>query len=266
MSFTVDDYHDLVQLLIEHPEWKSELRGLLLSQDLLSLPEIVRKLADSQDRTEERIDRLVEAQRKTEERIAELAEAQRRTEQRIDELAEAQKITEQRLNELAVKMGILTERFDKVIDDIGDMKGSMLEIEYRDKAYGYLGHILRRIKVLRLTSIEDSLESALTKSEFKDVFRLDLILRGKSRDITDSPDILLAMEISNVIDINDVDRAWRRAGLIRKAGYRVIPTVAGKEITKGALVASEEQYVAVVQDGNIKNWEQALVFWLETGK
>ena len=38
MSFTVDDYHDLVRLVQQHPEWKSELRQLLLSDELLELP------------------------------------------------------------------------------------------------------------------------------------------------------------------------------------------------------------------------------------
>ena len=39
MAFTVEDYRDLVQLLSEHPEWRSELWQLLLSGELLTLPE-----------------------------------------------------------------------------------------------------------------------------------------------------------------------------------------------------------------------------------
>lgn len=38
MAFTVRDFHDLVKLLSEHPEWREELRALLLSLELLSLP------------------------------------------------------------------------------------------------------------------------------------------------------------------------------------------------------------------------------------
>ena len=48
MAFTVQDYHDLVRLLSEHPEWKSELRKLLLSGELLTLPAVVRELAEAQ--------------------------------------------------------------------------------------------------------------------------------------------------------------------------------------------------------------------------
>ena len=39
MAFTVEDYRDLVQLLAERPDWRSELRQLLLSDELLTLPE-----------------------------------------------------------------------------------------------------------------------------------------------------------------------------------------------------------------------------------
>ena len=39
MAFTVEDYRDLIQLLSEHPEWRSDLRQLLLSDELLTLPE-----------------------------------------------------------------------------------------------------------------------------------------------------------------------------------------------------------------------------------
>jgi hypothetical protein len=33
MAFTVQEYLDLVRLLGEHPEWRAELRRLLLSEE-----------------------------------------------------------------------------------------------------------------------------------------------------------------------------------------------------------------------------------------
>lgn len=35
MAFTVRDYQDLVRLLDQHPEWKQELRSMLLTDDFL---------------------------------------------------------------------------------------------------------------------------------------------------------------------------------------------------------------------------------------
>jgi predicted transcriptional regulator len=60
------------------------------------------ELAESQNRTEHRVEELAEAQNRTEHRLEELAEAQNRTEHRLEELAEAQNRTEHRLEELAV--------------------------------------------------------------------------------------------------------------------------------------------------------------------
>jgi hypothetical protein len=129
MGMTVQDLHDLIRLLEEHPDWRAELRRVLLSSELLELPKLVREIAaiqrrhselleqhsreigelralvaqlvEAQRRTEQRVEELAEAQRRTEQRVEELAEAQRRTEQRVEELAEAQRRTEQRVEELA---------------------------------------------------------------------------------------------------------------------------------------------------------------------
>ena len=42
MAFTVRDFTDLVRLLNEHPEWQSELRRIVLTDELLTLPDLVR--------------------------------------------------------------------------------------------------------------------------------------------------------------------------------------------------------------------------------
>ncbi len=67
MTFTVADFSDLVRLLTEHPEWQAELRRLILSEDILTLPQVVRELTEAQRRTEEPVEELAEAQRRTEE-------------------------------------------------------------------------------------------------------------------------------------------------------------------------------------------------------
>ncbi|MFQ5595505.1 MAG: hypothetical protein ACE5HA_15260, partial [Anaerolineae bacterium] len=97
MAFTVRDYQDMVRLLEQHPDWQAELRRLLLADDFLALPAIVRDLAEAQQRTEARLERL-------EATVQSLAEAQERTEARLERLeatvqslAEAQERTEARL-------------------------------------------------------------------------------------------------------------------------------------------------------------------------
>jgi chromosome segregation ATPase len=107
MPFTVSDFHDLVRLLEQHPEWRAELRRLVLTEELLSLPALVRELAEAQRGAAERLARLEEAQIRTEERLARLeeavirlTEAQQRTDERLARLEEAQIRTEERLARL----------------------------------------------------------------------------------------------------------------------------------------------------------------------
>ncbi|MHA2642994.1 MAG: hypothetical protein V2G41_10145 [bacterium JZ-2024 1] len=68
------DYLDLVRLLREHPKW--ELRRLVLTDELLTIPGLVRELAEAQRRTEERVGRLEAV-------MEELAEVQWRTQEEI---------------------------------------------------------------------------------------------------------------------------------------------------------------------------------------
>ncbi|MDQ7030817.1 MAG: hypothetical protein Q9O62_14115 [Ardenticatenia bacterium] len=79
MAFTVHDFHDLVRLLKAYPEWQAELRHLLLSEEILALPDLARELLRAHERAAERLDRL-------EATVAELVEAHRRAEERLDRL------------------------------------------------------------------------------------------------------------------------------------------------------------------------------------
>ena len=77
MPFTIEEFRDLIRMLDERPEWRSELRRLVLTDELLALPA---QMAELRVHTEQRFQELAVAQRRTEERVTELAVAQRRTE------------------------------------------------------------------------------------------------------------------------------------------------------------------------------------------
>jgi len=149
MAFTVNDFPDLLRLLAEHPQWQVELRNLILHDEFLALPQVVRELAEAQRelaeaqrRTEQRVEGLAEAQRRTEQRVEELAEAQRRTEQRVEELAEAQRRTEQRVEELAEAQRALGRAFGQLQNSFGatveDEAESVLQWVLENKGYQLL--------------------------------------------------------------------------------------------------------------------------------
>ena len=55
MPFTVEDFHDLTALLEQRPNWRSELRRLLLTDEVLRLPALVQQLVEAQQRAEARL-------------------------------------------------------------------------------------------------------------------------------------------------------------------------------------------------------------------
>lgn len=255
MAFTVEDYRDLVQLLSERPEWRSELRQLLLSDELLALPEIVRGLAEAQQRAEERL-------AAAEERLANVEERLANVEERLSQIEAAiQHLTEQ-VSELAREVRALTENQHQTDNTVSRLKGDMLELKYRNKIYGYFGYLMRQLKIVDLATIDEALETTLTSGEFRDVFRLDLLATGQLREPPGGPEVWLAIEISSVVDNNDVDRAWRRANLIRRVGPLVLPVAAGERVTPEAETAARHQNVALMTDGHAQFWNAAVSAWI----
>ncbi|MBI4674349.1 MAG: hypothetical protein HY741_22120 [Chloroflexi bacterium] len=266
----------------------------VMQQDLGELKGIVRDLAVAQARTEARVEELAVAQARTEARVEELAVAQARTEARVEELAVAQARTEARVEELAVAQARtearltrleatveqlavaqvrteaalqaltaqvlkLTTTVERLVIQVDDLRGWQLEQRYRERAASYFGRLLRRVRVVPLTELENALLARLDRDEFLDLLELDLLVNGIPREAADAPDVWLAVEISGVIAQDDLERARRRAAILRRAGYRAIPTVAGKEIPEWLEQEARTRYrVLLLQDGRTAFWPEAL--------
>jgi len=241
MAFTVKDLTDFKRLLVERPEWRAELRQLVLTDELLALPAIVRELAQAQTRTEERLQALEVA-------VRELTEAQARTEQRVAELAQAQARTEDLLQKLTIKQ-------DKML-------GDLLEFRYGRRARALFGRYLRRLRVVLPDGLdaatEDMLEARLAHEEYLEILHLDVLAVGKLRYPPTQEETWLAVEVSSVIDREDVERACRRAELLQKAGLRAVPVVAGEGLTVGATGLLQDRPVVLMLDGRSEGWEKAL--------
>ncbi|MCS6993771.1 MAG: hypothetical protein NZP74_08050 [Anaerolineales bacterium] len=283
MAFEVRDYYDFMRLLHQHPEWQEELRRLVLTREILELPEIVRELAQAQKRTEQRVEELAEAQKRTEQRVEELAEAQKRSEERLTrleqvvaELAEAQKRSEERLTRLEQvvaelaeaqkrteeELRVLTRRVDKLTGEVGNLRGDMLEMQYRQRAFGFFGRMVSRVRVVDLQEIWSELEQRLTEQEMEALLSLDILLSGRLKAgwaaQAGVSDIWLAVEVSGVVDVEDVRRAWKRAGLFHRAGFWTLPVAAGNQWTEGAREEAAEKGVVLQRDGQLEFVEQAL--------
>src|SRR5712692_8969633 len=97
MPFTAEEWRDLIRLVEAHPEWRAELRRLVLTDELLALPE---QVATWRVRSEQQFQELVAAQRHTDEQVAALADAQRRTDAQIATLTGQMKALTARVDTL----------------------------------------------------------------------------------------------------------------------------------------------------------------------
>jgi hypothetical protein len=240
MAFTVEEFRDLVRILEEHPEWRAELRRLVLTDEILTLPALVRDLVEAQRRTEEQVAALVEAQRHTEERIttledrvAALIEAQQRTEAQVSALVEAQQRTDQQIAALTEAQLQTNYRLDTLTNDMAEVKGIVLELRYRDRAYAYFAPLIRRTRVLSGDELDALLEGAiaqgqLSEAEADELLLADLLLRGRRR--ADNSEVYLVVEVSWKVDPYDVERSVRRAALMSRIGIPAVPVVAGREV------------------------------------
>ncbi len=250
MAFQVDDLRDLIELLAEKPEWRAQLRPLILGDEFDRLPRIVEELAEAQQRTEARVEELAEAQRRTEARVEELAEAQRRTESRIEgltgrveDLTEAQRRTESRLQEMGEKIDALTASIKMLSDQFTDDTGALYEVRFERKAPSLFGQWLRKPRVITLNELERvdeaEMSGALSPFDASQLRALDIIIQGLDKRESGYPETLLAVEVSRTLDDTGLDRAEARARLLARLGYRALPAVGGKFATERLMNEAE---------------------------
>ena len=252
-----DDLRTIVQELAEAQK-RTEQRVEELAEAQKRTEQRVEELAEAQKRTEQRVEELAEAQKRTEQRVEELAEAQKRTEQRVEELTEAQKRTEEAVRQLLEFQARAEKTMARLEARQNKMLGEQLERRYRDRAYSYFGYILRKARAVSLYDLEPVLEEHLSQEEMEDLLLLDVLVHGYPRHHPDAPEVWLAIEVSSVVDRNDVQRAQRRAAILRKAGYCVIPAVAGENVTRGGEDEARNRSVFLMRDGHRQFWEEAL--------
>ena len=255
VAFTVDDFQDLVSLLEQRPEWRSALRRLVLSDELLELPGIVQGLARAIAELRATVAGLAEAQRRTEAVVAQLAEAQRHTDAGLAELrgvvAETQRRTDARLDRIESRMDEFAVEQRRMGDDVATLKGESVERRYREHAGSYFQAVVRRPVALTNQALVDLLDpedgsSPFTAAERSDVLNADVIVRGRRYE--DGQEVYLVVEVSAGIGPSDVNRAVRRAGLLSRI-RPAIAVVAGDRVLPDAARAADEHGVWRLTDG-----------------
>jgi hypothetical protein len=264
MAFNVEEFQDLIRLLQERPEWRADLRRLVLTDELLALPELVRELVQAQQRTEERVGRLEEAQQRTEARVGQLAESlgslRAETERRFQELATAQLTLTRRIDDLREAVQTLADRTYTLTTDVGELKGSDLERRYRERPFAYFQRLIRQAHTLSGDELNAMLDRAvtarqLTEEDVDEIVWADAIVRGRRRE--DDQEVFLVVEASWGVGPYDVQRADKRAKLLAKAGVTTLPVVAGMWVTPDGELAARALKVWRVTNGRAVPPEQS---------
>lgn len=234
----IRDFQDVVRLLEAHPEWRAELRRLILTDEILTLPEKIAHLT-------EQVAALVVAQARSDAKLEALIEAQGRTEARLEALAEVQVRTEGRMDALIAQMTTLTAQMVELTrivqrhsDDLGRLKGWGMETRFRTHCGAFFGEFVRRPRPLSNDELSDLVEDAMDRGQLSDadavtLLRTDLVVRGTRK--VDGIPVHLVIEVSWTVDTYDVERAAHRAALLAKLGIATQPVVAGATIRPAAV-------------------------------
>ncbi len=191
------------------------------------------ELADGQKR-------LFDAQARTEVKVTELADAQARTEANVSRLDAAMARLADAQTEMTTALQRLTIRTDSVV-------GRTLELQFRDRIASYLGLFMRRCRLVDTAKLVDALESHLDRRELADVIRADAIASG----VIDGRPSHVVVEVSAAADVDDIQRACRRAGLLRRAGLDAVPIIACEVISPESRAYAKQNEVLVWLDGRM---------------
>jgi chromosome segregation ATPase len=209
------------------------------------LEQTVEKLAEAQVRTEARLDRL-------EQTVEKLAEAQVRTEARLERLEQTVEKLAERMDQLTARVDSLAQRMDQLTAVVEKLvirsdrhEGTLLELRFRDRLPSYLGRYLRRAKVLQPADLLDEVEASLESAEVDDFLRADVLAQGT---VNGEPTYVIG-EVSYTADASDVERAARRATLLRKASLPAVGLVACEAVHPETVAYAREQGVRVWADG-----------------
>ena len=231
---TINDINDFVRILRENPDWVETIRSILLSKELLELPE----------------------------RFAAFVETTNQNFQLVN----------QRLDRLEADVAGLKGDMTGVKGDVAGLKADMIQVkgrldnlsgsDYEFKVEKNIGSLageylrIRRTKVLKgprtgldygLTELVEDAEDngVITEEQNHELGRSDLIFAGRRR--TDGADLYVAAEISITIGTSDITRAVQRAGILELVtGQPVIPAVIGAHIDEDRTTLATNSNVAVI--------------------
>ena len=230
---TINDISDLIRILRDDPAWADAVRSVLLSQELLRLPEEVAALTKA---------------------FREHAET---TNRRLESLEAGQDELRQGQAQLQTAVDGLHTTVNGMRGELGNLSGSF----FQRRAANFAERVARRDFHLRQTSLmhhadqvgDSTLKQILndaaedpsrnfTEDDAALVEQTDAVIAGKAPDGTE---VYLLVEASITVVKDDVDRAKDRAELLERAvGATTHALVMGEVIADEAASQAKDRAVA----------------------
>ena len=220
---TINNIADLVRILREQPEWAEAVRSILLSQELLDLPERFAKFVQRVDQKFEAID------------------------QRFDDLTQ----------DMNAQFEGVNARLNRLEGQVGNLNGYVYEQRVKNATLVRVRNVLgfqdpqlaltrdsgRTVDLDRL--INRALSSgAISPGQEEELQETDIIIAGAGNRHA-------AIEISITADNNDIQRARLRADILAKVtGGEVTPVIITANLNEPQRIFAEDQGVTVFTMSN----------------
>ena len=217
---TINDISDLARILQERPEWLSTIRGLVLTEELLRLPETMAALTKTVE----------ELARQTAEQFHVVNERLERMETDVSGLKSGVAELKADMVEVKSEQTRTNRRLDRVESQLGAVRGEVFEITAARKI---VPNVIQHMGLYHCDTIvgpginlaqdrindirQAELAGTVERSSDQEVGLADMVLYG--RQSSDNQPIWVVIEASARIDEHDITRARNRADILA-AVYR----------------------------------------------
>lgn len=251
---TINDVNDLHRILRENPEWRDQIRSLLLTEEVLELPATLAALTQE-------IRDFIAQQHATNQEQKRANDAVFARLDRIETDAAEAKTDIKELKTTVSGLVTTTNRLDGAVS-------KLLGADAERYVHSNIDHILRRedpelhrIYILRSISqtidpdlsdqIDDAADNGIVTQDEQQALRVvDLITRAQIKGSTDP--IYHAIEVSVVVGENDVQRAIDRADILSRAtSAKTVPAVIGGIIIPTAIALAQTHGVLAITNARL---------------
>ena len=223
--FKIETFEDILRALRERPEWLEELRRIILTEELIALPQKFENFVQKEFKPlKVKVDK-IEADTEV-------------LKQDVAVLKQDVAVLKRDVDVLKLDMAVLKQ-------DVAELKGDNFERKVRERVPSYFGRLLRRCKLISFEDLAEILESAVEKEwisekEKEEALNVDVVASGFLKTEKEKK-VVVVGEVSIKVDRIDVERAYERSKIISRAfGLSVIAVVIGKESTEGGLERAKE--------------------------